>query len=100
METPRERRRRLDRERYLRNAEERRERQRTYYREHREELLLKVKLRSAGLYVRHGGTPWSEQERRERKRRLNRRYYIEHREAILEGRRARYMALTGKKRAV
>lgn len=44
----------LDHERYMRNAEERKERQRAYYRAHKEQCkraVSKCKLRGKGLYT-------------------------------------------------
>lgn len=68
------RRRRLDHERYMRSREERKQRQRAYYREHREELLAKVRLRRLGLYVKPVPTEEEREAARERKREQDRAY--------------------------
>ena len=44
-EVPSERRKRLDRERYMRKRDERLVKQRKYYKQHREEILMKKLLR-------------------------------------------------------
>ena len=42
-ESPQERRKRLDHERYMRNRDKRLIKQREYYKEHREQVILKVR---------------------------------------------------------
>ena len=70
----------LDHERYVRNKEERKERQREYYRTHREEILARVRLRRLGLYEREES---DEDAARERKRERDREYYRKNRERKL-----------------
>ena len=68
------RRKRLDHERYMRSREERKQRQRAYYREHREELLARVRLRRLGLYVKPMPTEEDREAARKRKREQDRAY--------------------------
>ena len=75
LENPVMRRRRLDHERYMAHREERKEKQRAYYREHRDELLAKVRLRRLGLYVKPAPTDEEREAARERKRERDRAYY-------------------------
>lgn len=88
-EAARERRRRLDHERYMRSREERKASQRSYYRKNRDELLDKVRQRRLGIYVRPTPTEADVAACRERKLVRDRAYYHAHREAILERRRLR-----------
>lgn len=76
LETPAmTRRKRLDHERYMRNREERKEKQRAYYREHRDELLAKVRLRRIGMYTKPERGTEEIERARERKRARDREYY-------------------------
>lgn len=91
-EAARERRRRLDHERYMRSREARLAYQREYYREHNERILWKKKLRSCGMVERKEESMTAAEKKRER----DRLYYISHRDEILERARARQKAKKSK----
>lgn len=82
-EEARERRRRLDHERYVRNREERKRRQKEYYRAHRSDILARVRLRRLGLYERPKMSEEAVTEAKNRKKARDRNYYRKNSDKIL-----------------
>ena len=68
--------------RYVARREERLERQREYYRAHREEILAKARLRRLGLWERPPFTEERAEAARERKRERDRAYQRKRRELL------------------